>query len=350
MVRYIAIRHDTTATAFFASELEQGRLRQGWGYRNEHDLRRVQERVRRKEELSPELQSVWRNRRLLDSEHDGLQPGDLLLLPHVPQHGLWSIARVSGRYRFELSAVVSEAGTNDYGHIVPVEPFRDRDGCIARVHPQNEYVDARLRTTMRARSRMWSIDSLGNAVDDLITAIEAGRDTHQPQGDEDRTFSYVNALRQEAWRILASTYQAAELERLIKVLFERLYPDGHVDHVAGPAERGADLVLYTADPLGLEYRVVIQVKHHVGVHDDVHALDQIKQATEFYGAHAGVVVTTAEDVSEKFAARCEALQSELRINVKIITREELLSLLLQHVGPLEPSPGPTAPVSAARKD
>jgi hypothetical protein len=69
--------------------------------------------------------SAWRgNRRLLQGAWDGLQVGDVVVLPKIPRPGVWAIARITGPYRYEIDPV-----HYDYGHIRDVEP-RIR-GCIA---------------------------------------------------------------------------------------------------------------------------------------------------------------------------------------------------------------------------
>jgi hypothetical protein len=47
------------------------------------------------------------------------------------------------------------------------------------------------------------------------------------------------------------------------------------------------------DPLGLEFRVAVQVKLHENEEDGVRALDQIEQALVAHEVDAGVVLTTA---------------------------------------------------------
>jgi hypothetical protein len=152
-------------------ELEEGCLRQGWGYDPCQDLRRIQKKVAAGKQLNDDEQDARRNRRLLDTEPGGVKPGDVLLLPNLPEDGWWVMARVAGPYTFAISNESSIAG-KDYGHIVPVEPVRDREGGIAKLDPHNENVDARLRATMRNMSRMWSstrLATLWNAYSSLST-------------------------------------------------------------------------------------------------------------------------------------------------------------------------------------
>ena len=164
MPRYWALRTDRRA--FFWRELQAGRLRQGWGYRPELDLENLELLRRRGVKLRKYQQDAWRgNRRLLPSQPDSMQTGDIAVLLHLPEYGSWSIARVTGGYRFEISNEPNNVdGTPDYGHIRPVE-------LLTGEHPidagTDEVSDA-LRWAMRNRIRMWSLDEHGEEIDRLV--------------------------------------------------------------------------------------------------------------------------------------------------------------------------------------
>lgn len=86
------------------------------------------------------------------------------------------------------------------------------------------------------------------------------------------------AVRAAAWQYIESRYKGAELEHLIQLLFEQIYAGGRVERSAGPGEKGADLIVFTQDPLGIEYKIAVQVKRHDGVEHGTRALRQIEQA------------------------------------------------------------------------
>ena len=172
MTRYWVIRTDKAKTEYVAGELAQGRLRQGWGWADEQDLRRHRRRpARAGRPLTDAQKNTWRgNRRLLDTEPDGVRQGDLVLLPHQPRLGSWSLVRVAGPYRWEHPAELNSFDMPDYGHILPVEMVSTRP-----IHPFEDAVSARLRQTMRVLSRMWNIDSLGPDVEELAEACSKRR-------------------------------------------------------------------------------------------------------------------------------------------------------------------------------
>jgi len=50
---------DTPSQAYFRAELEQGRLRQGWGYDHKLDLRRIKAKLDQSAQLGEEEQATW---------------------------------------------------------------------------------------------------------------------------------------------------------------------------------------------------------------------------------------------------------------------------------------------------
>jgi len=110
------MRTDRTNAGWLWSEVLAGRLRQGWGYQPGQDLVHLRDRRERGEPMSRDDDWAWPNRRMLSDEPDGMQIGDLVFAPHLPQPWHWSSLRVTGPYRYQIDP---EHG--DYGHILPVE-------------------------------------------------------------------------------------------------------------------------------------------------------------------------------------------------------------------------------------
>ncbi len=165
MPHYWAIRTDQARRDFIWRELRTGRLRQGWGYRPDLDLEHLAALRRKGATLPKYQQDAWRgNRRLLPTEPDGMQVGDLVVFLNMPRRGVWSIARVTGGYRYEISDMPNAVdGTPDYGHIRDVELLTDERG----VDPKRDDVSGELRRSMRPISRMWRIDDHGEEIEQL---------------------------------------------------------------------------------------------------------------------------------------------------------------------------------------
>ena len=127
MTRYWAMRTDPARRAFIWAELLDGRLRQGWGYREDQDLELLARIRRAGGALDAGQQATWRgNRLLLPTEPGAVSTGDLIVLANMPRHGAWSIARVTGGYRYQISSQrnATDHAQLDYGHIREVSLLR----------------------------------------------------------------------------------------------------------------------------------------------------------------------------------------------------------------------------------
>lgn len=326
MTRYWVMRTDKARTEYVARELAQGRLRQGWGWDDSQDLHAVAAAQRAGRALDDAEKSAWRgNRRLLDSEPDGVRQGDLVLLPHQPSHGFWALVRVAGPYRWEHPSELNSYEMPDYGHILPIEVVSARP-----IHPFEDAVSARLRQTMRNMSRMWNIDALGPDVDELAEACSQG--VVAPPPSVDRLPKVLSAVELATWDALQKQFHGAEFERPCVLLLEALYGDGNVEHTGGSSERGADAIVTHEDPLGVTHRLAVQIKMWSWDADWTRPLDQIRQASGAYeGISGGVILSTSERTSERFEEHRRHLESELRIPIRVVLRQELVRLFVAHL-------------------
>jgi hypothetical protein len=158
---YWAMRTSPWERPYIWAQAKEGRLRQGWGWAAEQDLDVIDEAVDSGHPLSEEQQVARRSRRMLSSEADGMQVGDLILAPNIPEWGQLCIFGLTGPY--EYAPDTPRRFGDAFGHILPVEllagPF-DRRG--------RSVTDA-LRYTLGNPSRLWSIRPYGGDVERLAT-------------------------------------------------------------------------------------------------------------------------------------------------------------------------------------
>jgi len=99
--RYWAIRTDRDNKSRLLSELQQGRLRQGWGYDPSQDLRLIQADIIKGgkwwERLSETQKQVLPHLLMLSSAKDSVQLGDWILVPNLPDDGYFLIVEVAGQ-------------------------------------------------------------------------------------------------------------------------------------------------------------------------------------------------------------------------------------------------------------
>ena len=165
MTGYWALRTDQARRAFFWRELKDGRLRQGWGYRPELDLEVLARLRDGGVKLAKYQQDAWQgNRRLLQTQPDSMQTGDIVVFLNLPEYATWSIGRVTGGYRFQVSDEPNDVdGTPDYGHIRPVELLTGE----RPIRPGVGGVSDALKRSMRPMSRMWSLDAHAEEIEGL---------------------------------------------------------------------------------------------------------------------------------------------------------------------------------------
>jgi hypothetical protein len=324
MPRYWIMRVDhREAKNFLWNELKAGRLRQGWGYREDQNLDTIAARKKKGAALTDEQQDTWRgNRRMLGSEPDSIQKDDIVLVPHLPEDRHWSIARVVGPYRFEIPNA-----PKDYGHILPVELLSE-DRPVG-FHAKG--VAAELRQTMHNLSRLWNVDHLGAHVEQIL------RDLRRPGGlinivEGDRLEALLRELEAAGWERFKFHFQGAEFEAPCVRLLETLYGEGNVEHTGGKNENGADAICTYLDPLGVPHRVAVQIKMWTWAAGWTRPLQQIKQACQSYeGITSGVILSTSERVTPEFEVARANLQKELGLPVRVVLRRELLRLFIQHL-------------------
>jgi hypothetical protein len=101
---------------------------------------------------------------MLSSEPNSIQLGDIVIVPHMPVEGRWSVARVVGPYEFG-----SPDGWTDYRHILPVALLSSHAG----VDPNRPLITRHLRSSLKNQNRMWNIDPVGPDVEILVADLES---------------------------------------------------------------------------------------------------------------------------------------------------------------------------------
>jgi len=330
VARYWCLRTDRSQKKYIWDELEENRLRQGWGYAPRLDLRCIREKKKSGQALDEEEQRTWRgNRRLHPDEPGGMTQGDLVLLPNLPIEGRWTLVEIlDDGYEYAISP-----DHGDYGHIRHVRIVS------ANIHPHAPSVSAKLRGTMRSQSRLWSVDRYQEEIKRLIEAIESGENVDVPASEDDHLLTMHNVLRDHFWNELSQRFRGPDFEGPMKRVLEQIY-SGDIEHRGGPNEKGADLICNFTDELGVPYAIAVQIKMWEGEGDLSGAFDQLRTACQEYeNVSAGIVLTTLQSLKEGTEESREKLARELGRPILILLRDEVLDMFLRHmpdlVGSLE---------------
>ena len=155
--RYWAMRTSVSGPDFIWAEVRRGRLRQGWGWTEEQDLRRISLRKQAGASLDEEELAAWPARRMLGSEPDGIRLDDLVVTQNLPSQGRLSVCRVVGPYEFQVAKP-----QGDYGHILPVELV------LADIRRHDERVSEALRRAISLRPRLYEITPYGGDIEALL--------------------------------------------------------------------------------------------------------------------------------------------------------------------------------------
>lgn len=318
-MRSWAIRTDQArAEDLIVPELRAGRLRQGWGWEANQDLRFLRAARSAGRPLSARQRAAWRNWPLLDEDHRAIRDGDLLVLPNIPRRGSWSIARAAPGYSYQPCSA-----SDDHRHIRRVELLREA------IDPHGPGVPAGLRRSLfRTRCRIWRLDHYGEAIERLV-----GPDT--PSAAAVPLADPIAAAKVAAigafGEHVRDAFGGAELEEPVERALQAIYEQ--VERRAGRGEHGADFLCHHKDPLGARHTTAVQVKNWTGIASDHEPLNQLRTAHAYWpGLTAAAILTMAEGVSPDFELARQALEHELGIPVTVVIQAALLDLLLRHAG------------------
>lgn len=337
MTTYWASRTERGSHEYFWKELQAGRLRQGWGYADEQDLRKVAKVPRN--ERSAEEHETYRHRHML-GEEGGWQEGDIVLVPNLPEQGMFALARVTGPYRYEIDKEQGERG--DFGHIREVELLTEHG-----VANTSEIVGSGIRKTLGNRSRVWR-PSAGAAEFEHVLKhandpeqIKRSTETQRAERALARaTEAATDALQRSFSEGLSRALGNAEWERVIALALRSHYPTARVEATGGPTEQGSDVTVEVPDPFGgPSWVIVVQVKDYEG-EVGPHVAGQLRQAIQSYGQEAddenegkrvvsAVLASTNASPSRALLEETSKIKDETGVPVTIVHGDALMELILR---------------------
>lgn len=224
--RYWVYRIDQNRIKFFWKELEENRLRQGWGYDPGQNLR----------SLSVD-EGAKRNMRMLE-----VKKGDILLVPRLPTWDkvavVQAIADWSEGYRFQISDKVK-----DYGHIFPAQYLKS---FLRASSP----VSGDIRSTLRNPLRFWNIDRLADHVEKIRAATPDELGSFRSVTDRANGIiegAFHNAFDIEKFKkglIDKSNekFSDKDWEDILFRVFENRYPSAQIDKAKHWEEEGFQLI------------------------------------------------------------------------------------------------------------
>lgn len=262
--RYWGYRIDTDNIEFFRDELENNRLRQGWGFNEGQNLRvlKVDEGARR-------------NLSILNK----VKKGDILLIPRLPNWNEVAIVEAVDDFDSGYDFMIPDR-LKDYGHIFPARLLKS----FAR---NNERVSGKIRATIKNVSRFWNID---HCKDDIESLLQANNSELKSTASYEESFSnaVASSFRSsfDASKFVNNLYESSikkfsneEWEYALVAGLRMYFPEPCVvERTGGTLERlhGTDILITLPGLLGYQYLIAIQVKDYSGIVSD----DPIKQISK----------------------------------------------------------------------
>ena len=326
---YWGYRIDVKNQDFFFKELEQGRLRQGWGYDKNQEL--------------PDTKDSGAKKNL--SMYKNVKKGDILLIPRLPDWGSvaiaeatedWNVKDKEKGYRFEIAKL--DDGNEDYGHIFPANYI----GCFNR---HGKDVSGNIQSTLKARNRFWNISRLSEDVEKIMKNLEGNKESTSVIENiknivSEKVKTYFD-LKECCDRIVDEynkKFTASQWEEVLKNVLEKIYPEYEIEKTGGmkEEEHGTDvLVSVPGISISESYNIAIQVKNYEGEISDENIniiIDQVNKAKGYKWENNGklidqiLVITSAEEKDNpKLIEECQKKE------IRVIFSEELKKLIFQSI-------------------
>lgn len=321
---YWGYRIDVKNQDFFFKELEQGRLRQGWGYDKNQEL--------------PDTKDSGAKKNL--SMYEKVKKGDILLIPRLPDWGSVAIAEAvedwndkEKGYRFEI-----DDEKKDFGHIFPARYI----GCFNR---HGKDVSGNIQSTLKARNRFWNISRLSEDIEKIMGNLEGNRESTSVIENiknivSEQVKSYFN-LKGFSEKVIDEynrKFTASQWEEVIKNILEKIYPGYEIERIGGSKEEkhGTDILVTISGLSNLEkYNIAMQVKNYNDVISDNNIdniIKQINKAEKYVWENNGkligkiLVITSAEEKDNpKLIEKCQ------KEEIRVIFSEELKKLILRSI-------------------
>jgi hypothetical protein len=313
MRRYWGYRINTDEISFFRNEIENNRLRQGWGWDLKQDLRSL---------------TMDEGARRNLSIFNKVKKGDILLVPRLPTWGdvaiIEAIEDFSSGYQFEI-----DKERNDYGHIFPAR-------LLKSFTRNNENIPGSIRSAIKNISRFWSIDHLGPDIEPLLSKdptelrdrISLEERFQNAVSDSFSESFNSTRFKDYLYSKMTKHFSNEEWEYALVEGLKEIFPEPIiVERIGGISEikHGTDILIRIPGLLNYQYGIAIQVKDYEGIVGSA-PLEQIRKSDYLNDENLKiidkilVIIRAPKDVNETLTSA---------LDVKVIFASELKELLLR---------------------
>ena len=308
---YWGYRICNESAEFFCKELNEGRLRQGWGHELGQNLRKL---------------TVDNGAGYNLKMYNEVKKGDILLIPRIPSWEEISIAEAtedwSTGYRYDIP---EEQG--DFGHIFPAR-------FIMSFNRYNPNVQEDIRLSFHCLRRFWSMNACAEDIEKIINNAELTNiDSYITNYDDTpNLFDYATSeLSQDAFLLWLLNWANIEFKKYDEEL--NLTAQRFVKMLLGPDYDSSVASVRTYKQLNdidvfaiinKEYALIIEDKVNTGTHDD-----QLKRYKEWISKHEEFNNLKLECVYLKSGNESLSYlkQIEIEEQYRLILRKDLLEIL-----------------------
>lgn len=311
--RFMIFRHteeDKDKVSWLCEELEQGRLRQGWGapglslttedgkYLNKEDWEAAYKKETDWGDPDPKRFAILR--RMLE-----LKRNDIVVLPKLPERNQFTIAQVSEGYRFD-----NVNGRDEFGHIIPVDARSIRKFAY-RANDEAFLISALFSKTNHRQAVSFCYSE--KCVEAACQLLNTDSNLVEKQPQELREAVMDDAFKAAAMSLaeIVKNWNAKIFEDAVLQCF---ISQGYKEREFLRYDReGADADMVLLPPrhrhdLSLPTEIAAQVKWKQGIdQNDVEAVRQIVKWARFTNSSATkYVISSASSFTEKAREEAEA--------------------------------------------
>ena len=252
-----------------------------------------------------------------------IKEGDWIVHINLPEWGQCVAVRVCSKYDFDEGFTCNwskDFKVKDLRHFFEIDvdsiiEFNRRDPSILP------------SVKLGNRGRYWRIKE----IDDFHQSIE----NLKSEKKEDHLKKKLQPLLPQISEHIHKMHPSKKLEGFLAEVFRKIPTVVEVveNGYGWRTDHGADLIVKTSTPLGylsLENTIIVQVKSYEGTHHNLNAVDQIKEGIKEYDGTAGMIITTAREVSKELENKVQEASAELKMEIVLLDATDLAKFIIKH--------------------
>jgi len=315
--RFWGYRIKNDIAEYFYSELEKGRLRQGWGYEPEHDLTNdfiADDGARRNKPI-----------------YQNVKKDDYLIIPHLPSYDYVTIAQATEDFDKGYQFSIDKDNDNDFGHIFPAK-------YCTHFAKSNINVGSNIKSTLKCISRFWNADQCKDEIINILSKDPSELvDSSDFSQRIDAAISEVfkeEVFADALFTSFRGKFNASDWEFVLCEGFKKILPSNvTVETTANREEinHGCDIFIKIPGIFQVTYVIAIQVKDYQGT-VSVDVIDQINRVDDYLKENEPntvlidkyiIIVDADSSDNDKFILAANEQ------NIRLIFKKELKTLLSQ---------------------